>query len=75
MPTRGNYSSGRLRLGPAPRTIVLPGKYLGSGGYFHSLYATMRDPLYKTVIVHREALTNDGGASPLRYALSASTRW
>jgi len=27
------------------------------------------------VIVHREALTNDGGASPLRYALSASTRW
>ena len=32
-------------------------------------------PAAKLVIVHREALTNDGGASPLRYALSASTRW
>ena len=51
MPTRGNYSSGRLRLGPAPRAIALPGKHLGSGGYFHSLSATKRDPLYKTYVV------------------------
>jgi len=27
------------------------------------------------VMVHREALTSDGGASPLRYALSASIRY